>query len=138
MIQASTLIRVRYGETDQMGYVYYGNYAQYYEVGRVEFFRSIGLSYKELEGRGIMLPVISLTSKFIAPGRYDDLLRVVTTIKEIPTGARIQFEYEIYNEDDLLIHKAMTELVFVDMHKNRPCAAPQDLIEKLKSLDNLE
>ncbi|MXV38368.1 YbgC/FadM family acyl-CoA thioesterase [Flavobacteriaceae bacterium Ap0902] len=138
MIESTTLLRVRYGETDQMGYVYYGNYAQYFEVARTELLRSIGLTYKELESQGVMLPVLKLESNYIAPARYDDELKINTKIVEIPTGARIQFDYEIYNQDDQLIHKGMTVLVFVDIQKNRPCAAPKYLIEKLAGYDNVE
>lgn len=138
MIQTTTSIRVRYGETDQMGYVYYGNYAQYYEVGRVELIRYIGLSYKQLEESGIMLPVLNMQSKFLAPGKYDDELSIVTTVQDIPTGFRIKFDYEIYNQMEELIHKGMTELVFFDKQKNKPCRAPDYLIQKMREHDNLE
>jgi acyl-CoA thioester hydrolase len=116
-------VRVRYAETDQMGYVYYGNYAMYYEVGRVESLRKLGISYKELEEMGVMMPVLENHSKFIAPARYDDLLRIVTTIREKP-GVRIKFEYEIFNEENKLINRGETLLVFIDKQTNRPCRPP--------------
>src|SRR5690606_4834061 len=96
MIRAETKIRVRYGETDQMGYAYYGIYAQYYEVGRVEAIRKLGFSYKEVEERGIFLPVIDFSVNYRKPAYYDDELTIITTIKELPKGVRIPFEYECY------------------------------------------
>ncbi|MFZ5999262.1 MAG: acyl-CoA thioesterase [Bacteroidota bacterium] len=124
MYQSETHVRVRYGETDQMGYVYYGNYAMYYEVARVESLRQLGLSYKELEEMGVMMPVLENHTKFIAPGLYDDLLRIVTTIRTKP-GVRIQFEYEIFNEAGKLINKGETLLAFVDKKTGRPCRPPE-------------
>ena len=107
MYVSETSIRVRYGETDQMGYVYYGYYAMYYEVARVESLRQLGLTYKELEDMGVMMPVLENHSVYLAPARYDDLLRVVTTLREKP-GVRIRFEYEIFNETDSLLHRGET------------------------------
>jgi acyl-CoA thioester hydrolase len=124
MYTSETFIRVRYGETDQMGYVYYGNYAMYYEVARVESLRQLGLTYKELEEIGVIMPVLENHSKFIAPGRYDDLLRVVTILREKP-GVKIKFEYEIFNENNTLIHQGETLLVFLDQKTNRPCRPPE-------------
>lgn len=126
MYTSETHIRVRYGETDQMGYVYYGNYAMYYEVGRVESLRKLGLSYKELEDLGVMLPVLENRSKYIAPARYDDLLRIVTTLREKP-GVKIKFEYEIFNESNTLIHTGETVLVFIDRKTNKPCRPPEEM-----------
>lgn len=126
MYTSETHIRVRYGETDQMGYVYYGNYAMYYEVARVESLRQLGVSYKELEEMGVIMPVVENHSKFIAPGRYDDLLRIVTTLREKPT-VKIKFEYEIFNEDNMLIHKGETLLVFIDKKTNKPCRPPEPM-----------
>lgn len=131
MFEYQSQIRVRYAETDQMGYVYYGNYAAYYEVGRVECLRSLGLSYKELEAKGVMMPVLENKSKYIAPAKYDELLTVKTTIKQKP-GIRIHFHYEIYNESDKLIHIGETILVFVNMETGRPCEPPA-LMAKLLS-----
>lgn len=124
MYVSETSIRVRYGETDQMGYVYYGYYAMYYEVARVESLRQLGLTYRELEAMGVMMPVLENHSKFLAPARYDDLLRIVTTLREKP-GVKIRFEYEIFNENNALIHKGETLLVFIDMKSNRPCRPPK-------------
>jgi acyl-CoA thioester hydrolase len=128
MFVQETKIRVRYGETDQMGYVYYGNYALYYEVGRVEALRTIGFSYKELEARGVMLPVLSLEIKYIRPALYDDLLTVRTTISEVP-HTRIRFQHEVFNEQGTLLNKGAVELVFVDAQTMRPAAAPDYFLE---------
>lgn len=131
MYLSETTIRVRYSETDQMGFVYYGNYAAYCEVARVEAIRQLGLSYKEVEAAGVIMPVLEHHSKFIAPARYDDLLRIVTTIKERP-GARIRFEYDIYNQDGKLIHRGESLLVFVDKETGKPCRAPAALENALE------
>lgn len=134
MIESTTLVRVRYGETDQMGYVYYGNYAQFFEIGRVELFRKLDVSYKSLEDSGIMMPVIKLNSNYHHPAYYDDELRIVTSIPEIPDGVRIYFEYKIFNQNNLLLHTGSTELVFINMKKNKPCRIPNVLREKLIEL----
>lgn len=130
MYTSETSVRVRYAETDQMGYVYYGNYAMYYEVARVESLRKLGLTYKEIEGMGIMMPVLENHSKYLAPGRYDEVLRIVTTIRETPS-VRIRFEYDVYNEEDKLINEGMTLLAFVDIKSGRPCRPPQQMLEVL-------
>jgi|SRR5688572_6979218 acyl-CoA thioester hydrolase len=131
MYKSETTVRVRYGETDQMGYVYYGFYAMYYEVARVESLRQLGLTYKEIEAMGVIMPVLENHSKYLAPGRYDELLRIVTTIREKP-GVRINFEYEIFNEENQLIHQGETRLAFVDQKTNRPCRPPQAMAEVLE------
>ncbi|WP_156307030.1 acyl-CoA thioesterase [Sphingobacterium endophyticum] len=123
-------VRVRYAETDNMGYVYYGNYATYYEVARTEMLRSTGISYKELEEMGVMLPVIELTCKFKKAAKYDDLVTINTYIREKP-GVRIKFEYELFNESGDLLNTGSTQLVFVDMEKGRPCNPPQIFIDKM-------
>lgn len=124
MYQSETSIRVRYGETDQMAYVYYGNYAMYYEVARVEALRQLGVTYKELEASGIMMPVLENHSKFLGPARYDELLRIVTTIREKPT-VKIKFEYEIINEQNKLINQGETLLVFIDIKTGKPVRTPE-------------
>ena len=129
MYRSETKVRVRYGETDQMGYVYYGIYAMYYEVARVESLRQLGLTYREIEAMGIIMPVLENRSRFIAPGRYDEELRIVTTLREKP-GVRIKFEYEIFNSENILIHQGETSLAFVDKVTNRPCRPP-DAMQKV-------
>jgi len=128
-----TKIRIRYGETDQMGYVYYGNYAQFFEIGRVETLRSLGFSYKSIEDQGIMLPVANLQIRYLKPALYDDLITIRTKIIGIPT-AKIEFTYEIFNETDVLLTTASTTLVFVKKETMRPTSPPPSLIQKLKEL----
>jgi acyl-CoA thioester hydrolase len=130
MYVSETSIRVRYGETDQMGYVYYGFYAMYYEVARVESLRQLGLTYKELETMGVIMPVLENHSKFNAPARYDDLLRIVTTLREKP-GVKIRFEYEIFNESNIRIHTGETLLVFIDKNTNKPRRPPKQMLDVL-------
>ena len=124
-------VRVRYAETDQMGVVYHGNYAQYFEMGRVEWLRSLGLSYAYMEKNGIMLPVVSLTLNYKKPARYDDLLTVRTILKK-QESVRIEFDYEIYNEKQELLTTGNSVLVFVDMKTGRPILPPDYVLEALK------
>jgi acyl-CoA thioester hydrolase len=131
MYISETTVRVRYAETDRMGYVYYGNYTQYYEIGRVEALRQLGSSYKDMEDNGIMLPVYTCNIKYIKPALYDDLLVIKTTIKELPS-ARISFDYEIYNQKNELLNTANTVLVFINTTTNKPCVAPESFMEKLR------
>ena len=128
-----THVRVRYGETDQMGYLYYGKYAEYYEVGRAEAIRSLGISYKELEAvHGIMMPVMSLQMRFVRPALYDELLTIRTHLRHLPTDT-ITFYMEIYNEKKKLVNGGSVKLCFVEMASNKTVAPPQYLIEKLSS-----
>lgn len=122
--------RVRYGETDQMGIVYHGNYPQYLEMGRVEWLRSFGVSYKKMEESGIMLPVVSLGINFKKPAVYDDLITVRTILKKKP-AVRIEFDYEIYNEADEVLIEANTVLAFMDMKRKRPVKCPDYILEKI-------
>lgn len=124
--------RVRYGETDQMGYLYYGNYAQYYEIGRVEMLRSIGLTYKSMEEEhGILMPVMTLQMRFIRPAYYDQLLRICTTLRKLP-DTFITFHVEIYNEEDELVNGGNVKLCFVNAKNNQTISAPTYLLEKLR------
>jgi acyl-CoA thioester hydrolase len=135
MYSSETSLRVRYAETDQMSYVYYGNYPQYFEVARVEALRALGLSYKEMEAQGIMLPVLNLEIKYIAPAKYDDLLIIKTCIPELPK-TRILFEHEIFNEAGDLLTLGKVELVFVNIKSGKPNKAPHSLISALESQIN--
>jgi len=127
-------LRVRYGETDQMGVVYYGNYAQYFEMGRTEWLRKLGLSYKWMEDNGILLPVIDFSVKFKQSAHYDDVLTVKTEIKKIPT-IRIHFFYEIFNQKKELITTAETTLVFINKETKKPMMAPDYLLEKFRNIE---
>jgi len=135
MITNEVKLRVRYGETDQMGYVYYGNYAQFFEVGRVEWLRNLGVSYKKLEESGLMLPVLKLNVNFLKPATYDDLLTVITTLKKKPL-VKIEFDFEIFNENKELLTTGYTSLVFINKTNNKPTKAPQSLLDKIHSYFN--
>lgn len=131
MIYKTYSLRVRYGETDAMKYVYYGNYAEYLEVARVELFRSIGISYDEIEQRGIWLPVSDFKIKYIRPAKYDNLLTIHTKITKNPT-AKIEFEYQIYNENDELLTEAQTTLFFLDAQSKKIVRCPDFLMNLIE------
>lgn len=135
MLTHSLFYRVCYADTDQMGYVYYGNYARFYEIARVETLRSIGVSYKVLEDAGIGLPVYENYSKYHAPALYDDLLRVDCTLIKMPS-ARIEFEYLIYNQTNELLHEGKTTLVFMDLASKKVVKAPEWLITAILNKRN--
>ncbi|MCW3077458.1 MAG: acyl-CoA thioester hydrolase, YbgC/YbaW family [Bacteroidetes bacterium] len=132
MIKAETKIRVRYGETDQMGYAYYGVYAQYYEVGRVETMRLLGFSYKEVEARGILMPVVDYTINYKKPAFYDDEITVVTTISEMPKGVKLPFEYACYNAQGELLNTGKVTLVYLQKSTNKVTSIPSWLEDALK------
>lgn len=124
--------RVRYGETDQMGYLYYGNYAQYYEIGRVEMLRASGLTYREMEqDHGVLMPVVSLQMRFVRPARYDELLTIRTTLRQLPEKF-ITFEVEIFNEQSKLVNGGTVRLCFVEASSGKTIPAPEFLLEKLR------
>lgn len=122
--------RVRYGETDQMGYLYYGNYAQYYEIGRVEMLRSLGLTYKAMEEQGIMMPVMSMQCRYLRPVLYDQLITIRTSVRELPIN-QIVFHMELYNENNKLVNGGTVKLCFVDMSTRKTIPAPEYLVAKL-------
>lgn len=124
-------IRIRYGETDQMGVVYHGNYAQFLEMGRIEWLRELGISYRKMEEDGIMLPVISLNINYKKSARYDDVVNVKTQLKKIPT-VKIEFDYEITNEKGEILTLANTVLAFIDMKTNKPVRAPKFILDRLQ------
>jgi acyl-CoA thioester hydrolase len=124
--------RVRYGETDQMGYLYYGNYAQYYEIGRVEMLRASGLTYKEMEQEhGVMMPVVSLQMRYVRPAYYDELLTIRTVLRRLPEKF-ITFEVEIFNENRKLVNGGTVKLCFVSADIGKTIPAPEFLLEKLR------
>lgn len=128
--------RVRYGEVDQMGYLYYGNYASYYEIGRVEMLRSLGLSYKKMEEEhGIMMPVMSLNTRFVRPAHYDELLTIATTLRKLPNKF-ITFHVEIFNEKNKLVNGGSVKLCFVNKETGKTMSAPDFLLKELDSFFN--
>jgi acyl-CoA thioester hydrolase len=131
MFTATTKIRVRYGETDQMGYLYYGNYGLYYEVGRAEAIRDLGFTYRQLEENGIFMPVAELHSQYFRPALYDDLITVKTLLKDLDGGPKIQFHSELYNEQEQLLNKGVTTLVFYDPKEKKKVPMPAVLYDRL-------
>ncbi|MGO4290973.1 acyl-CoA thioesterase [Chitinophaga sp. RAB17] len=132
MFISTTTIRVRYGETDQMGYLYYGNYGLYYEVGRAEAIRELGFTYKELEDQGVIMPVAELNVKYLRPAYYDDLITVKTTLRELPKSSKIQFHSELYNEKNELLNVGVTTLVFIDVNTKQKAGLPEELKKRLE------
>jgi len=131
MYKHQTQIRVRYGETDQMGYLYYGNYALYYEVGRAEAIRDLGITYRELEDtHQIKMPVLYLESKFLAPAHYDEEIMVETYINEKPTKM-IRFDHKIFNPKGKLLNKGVVKLFFIDMSINKRVSTPSYIGDKI-------
>ena len=128
----NTKIRIRYGETDQMGVVYHGNYAQYLEIGRIEWLRSLGVSYKRMEEEDVMLPVVELCLRYKKSACYDDVIQVKTQLVKMPT-AKIEFEYEITNSVGELLTEAKTTLAFIDMRTNRPIRCPKNILDQLQN-----
>ena len=131
MFSFSIQRRVLYGETDKMGYLYYGNYASYYETGRVESMRSIGLVYKELEDKGIIMPVLDMSVKYLKPAFYDDLLTIKTILPEFPDGFKLYFQYEIFNQHNQLLNTGDSTLIFFDAKIRKPIQAEEVLEGKL-------
>ena len=131
MFSHSTKLRVRYSETDQMGYMYYGNYAQFYEVGRVEMLRSLGMTYKSMEESGIIMPVLDMKCKYIKPALYDEEITIKVTMAKMPS-VRIHFSYQLFNEKLELINEGETTLVFIDIKRNKPCLPAEDFLERLQ------
>lgn len=132
MFEFKTTFRVRYADTDQMAFVYYGNYARYFEIGRVEALRSLGISYRRLEEEGVMMPVLENFSKYLRPAFYDDLLEIKVVIKEMP-GVRIRFDYEIYRESGELIHTGYTLLAFVSVASRKITSPPESIMQTLRT-----
>ena len=127
-----TFVKVRYAETDQMGIVHHGNYAEYLEIARLDWLDELGVSYKSLEKEGIMLPVYELNTKFIKPAYFDDILRIETQLKELPR-VKIEFSYQVFNQDEELITTAYTILVFMDSETKRPIRCPEYILNKIKN-----
>ena len=135
MIEGNYKIRIRYADTDQMGYVYYGRYANFYEIARVELFRKLGFSYKDLEDKGVGMPVIEMKSKFLLPVRYDEEILIITHIKEIPKS-KITFTYTLFNSDCLVVNEAKTVLTFIDLKRKKPVRIPTELMTIIKKKFN--
>lgn len=131
MFSSETTVRVRYAETDQMGVVYHGNYAQYFEVARAESIRQLGLTYKDMEAMGIIMPIVELHTKFVRPAHYDDLLTIRTTLAHLPTDHRIEFQQEVFNQQEKLLTVGKVVLYFLDAATRQKAVMPPALYEKL-------
>jgi acyl-CoA thioester hydrolase len=131
MYESSTQVRVRYGETDQMSVVYHGNYVQYFEVGRVESIRALGISYKDMEEQGIIMPVIDWQARFLRPAKYDDLITIKTLLKELPVDHKITFHQEVFNEEGKLLTSGKVLLYFMTSPDMQRASMPADLRDKL-------
>lgn len=131
MYETLTQLRVRYAETDQMNVVYYGNYAQYFEVGRVESIRNLGVTYKDIEASGVIMPVVEMNVKYLRSARYDDLLTIKTTLRELPTDHRIEFHQEVFNESGKLLTSGKVVLFFLNAATYEKTAMPASLYAKL-------
>jgi len=132
MYTSETQIRVRYAETDQMNVVYYGNYAQYFEVGRVESIRQLGFTYKDMEASGVIMPVIELNIRYLRPATYDELLTVRTQIRELPVDHRIEFHQEVFNEKGKMLTSGKVTLYFLNAKNWEKTTMPEPMAEKLR------
>jgi len=131
MYEHITTVRVRYAETDQMNIVYYGNYAQYFEVGRAECIRSLGFTYREMEEMGVRMPVVAMETRYLRPARYDDLISIKTILRKLPDEHDITFESEVYNEEGKLLTTGKVTLYFIDNATNKKTGMPAALKETL-------
>lgn len=131
-MQDEIKIRVRYAETDQMGVVHHANYALYLELARIEWLRKFGISYKEMENRGVGLPVVSLSIKYMKPALYDDLITVKTTLKKVPS-ALVEFDYEIHNDLGQILCTASVVLAFINLETKKPTRPPKYFLDALNS-----
>jgi len=131
MFSSKTQIRIHYALTDQMGVVYHGHYAQFYEIGRTEALRSLDLTYKEVEASGVIMMVTEIHSKFLRPALYDDLITVVTTVKELPVQHKIIFHSELFNEKDKLLNVGDVILYFIDAKTMKRTTMPENMRERL-------
>ena len=136
MFEATTEVRVRYAETDQMNVVYHGNYAQYFEVGRAEAIRKLGFTYKSMEAMGIIMPIVEWSAKFIRPAHYDELLTVKTILKELPVDHRIEFFQEVYNEKGKLLTSGKVVLYFLQADTIEKTTMPRELMEVMATYFN--
>ncbi len=131
MIENQTTVRVRYADTDQMGLVYHARYLEWFEIGRTELLRALGLPYATLEEKGWLLPVIEVRCRYKIPARYDQVVSIISRIAEIPR-ARIHIDYQLESEDGALLAEGYTEHMFVN-REGKPLRPPKEFIELLKA-----
>lgn len=133
-----TEIRVCYADVDQMGFVYYGNYLKYYEIARNEALRSLGMSYRDLEAMGVMMPVLKAGLSYRRAARYDDLIRIRTIVGEMPKGVRMDFDYAVYGPDGSLLNTGFTQLAFMRSSDHRPCPPPEKFLALIRPFFSAE
>ena len=131
MFETATQLRVRYAETDQMNVVYHGNYAAYFEAARAEAIRGMGITYKDLEARGVVMPIVELHTRYLRPALYDDLLTIKTQLRELPTDHRIEFHHEVLNEAGKLLTVGRVVLYFLDARTQERINMPEVLLQQL-------
>ena len=131
MFTTETQIRIHYALTDQMGVVYHGHYAQFYEIGRAEAIRNLGYTYRDIEAMGIIMPVTDIHSRFLRPAKYDDLITVKTTLRELPAAHKIVFHHEIYNEQDELLNTGDITLYFMEAKTMKRVHMPEELRSRI-------
>ena len=132
MFTSETTIRIHYALTDQMGVVYHGHYAQFYEIGRAEWLRDLNYSYKDIEALGVIMPVVDIHSRFLRPARYEDLITVKTTLNELPLHHKITFHHEIYNEGGELLNTGDVTLYFMQAKEMKRCEMPEVMKKRLE------
>jgi acyl-CoA thioester hydrolase len=133
MFTSETKVRVRYAETDQMGFVYHSNFFLYYEVARAESIRHMGFTYADMEKMGVIMPVVEVQSRFMRPALYDDLLTIKTFLKELPLHHKIEFHHEVYNEKEELLASGRIILYFMEAKTMKRTTMPEKLQQKLQS-----
>ena len=133
MYEHSTSVRVRYAETDQMDIVYYGNYAQYFEVGRVESIRALGFTYKRMEEMGVHMPVVHMDVRYLRPAHYDDLITIKTTLRNLPLQHEIVFYQEVFNEQQKLLTRGKITLFFINSATGKRTQMPETLRKALEA-----
>jgi acyl-CoA thioester hydrolase len=132
MIKQTSSIRIRYADTDQMKFAYYGKFFEYFEQGRSDLLRGIGLPYTRVEEMGLFLPVIEAHASYKKAARYDDLLQVVTIMRDPPV-ARVRLDYEVYKEGEKdLLADGYTVHSFVNGATGKPTRAPAQFIEAIE------
>ena len=136
MFSFDTHVRVRYADTDQMQVVYHAKFIEYFEVGRTDSMRSLGITYKDVEQSGVIMPVVSLDCKFIKPALYDDLLTIRTSLLQLSKDHKIEFQQEVYNEKEQLLCKGKVVLYFMEKIAFQKTEMPALLTSKLESFFN--
>ena len=132
MFTSQTQLRVRYAETDQMGVVYHGHYFQYFEAARAESIRQLGFTYADMEKMGTIMPVVDAQCRYIRPARYDDLLTIRVTLKELPVHHKIEFYQEVFNENEELLASGKVVLYFMEAGTMKRSVLPEQLRQKLQ------